>query len=123
MIFPNSSPAAPEVITKTKTLLNPTHLKMRKKIRFNIRTEDQYADSTEDEMVEVSEQNHGSQQSVIMKLVKNIVRVVLSQLKQSFLADFEELCLNHVRVIVRLRVPTQRVAEYKSDKDEVKECE
>lgn len=87
-MFPNSSPAAPEVITRTKTLLNPTHLKMRKKLRFNIRTEDQYADSTKDEMVEVSEQNHGSQQSVVMKLVKHIIRVVLSQLKQSFLTDF-----------------------------------
>lgn len=61
---------------------------MRKKLRFNIRTEDQYADSTKDEMVEVSEQNHGSQQSVVMKLVKHIIRVVLSQLKQSFLTDF-----------------------------------
>lgn len=58
MILPNNSPAAPEVITKTKTLLNPTHLKMKNKLRFNIRTENQYPNSTKYKMVEVSKQNH-----------------------------------------------------------------
>lgn len=34
--LPNNSPAAPEVTARTNTLLNPTHLKITQKIRFNI---------------------------------------------------------------------------------------
>ena len=96
---------------------------MKNKLRFNIRTENQYPNRTKYKMVEISEENHGCQHSVIMKLVKNIVRVILSQFKQGFLAYFQELSFNHVRVVIGLCVPTQRVAEYESDKDKVKESE
>lgn len=51
-----------------------------------------------------------------------VVRIVLSKLEQSFLTYFEEFCLYHVRVIVLLRMPTQRVAENKSYQDQVKKC-
>lgn len=57
-----------------------------------------------------------------MKLMQYVVRIVLSKLEQRFLTYFQKFCLYHVRVIVLLSMPTQRVAEYKSYQYQVKKC-
>ncbi len=49
--------------------------------------------------------------------------IVLSELEESFLADFEKLGFDHMRVVVRFCVPAEGVAEDKGDEDEVEEGE
>ena len=62
--------------------MNPTNLReYTTKVRFDVRPEHDHAHGAEYEVVEVPEQHHGSEQAIVVELVQDVIRVVLSQLE------------------------------------------
>lgn len=58
-----------------------------------------------------------------MEFAQYVIGVVLAEFEEGLLADFEELGLDHVGVVVGLGVPAEGVAEDEGDEDEVEEGE